>query len=485
MPDSEDPNSYPLDIGLDLQYNITPGLRAALTVNTDFAEVEVDQRRVNLTRFPLYFPEKRDFFLEGSGVYDFAIRNAAYPYFSRRIGLTDNGEPVPITFGLRFGGQLGAYELGFIQVRTGRYQESGSEDFTIARIKRRLFKESSIGAIYTRRAAAGFKDTANPADNHTIGLDLDLKTSRFMGDKNFQFEAFFVWHTDPFVGGFTDFGDFSCRGVRVNFPNDLWRAHTSYREFGVGYDPAVGFKMRTGIRRLNPGIWYSPRPKRIPFIRQLEFGVNHLSLWNISSNYIESQATSVSLLGIYFESSDSFNLSVSDSFERLEEPFTIHEDIIIPVGEYRALTWSWGLSSARHRTISGSIFFSHGGFWSGHRKSYQVDLDVKPFPGVSLAAQFEKNDVDLSEGNFSTHLVRLIGEWHINPKFSLLGYLQYDDVSDILGFFWRLRWIIRPGSDLYFVYTHNWAYDPAGLNRFTLDTISRAAALKVNYTYRF
>jgi hypothetical protein len=485
MPGTEVPVQYPFDIGVDLQYSITPSLRAALTVNTDFAEAEVDQRRVNLTRFPLYFPEKRDFFLEGSGVYDFAVRNGANPYFSRRIGLDYNGETVPITYGMRLSGQMGRYELGFLQVRTGKHGGSFGEDFTVARVKRGLFEQSSLGLIYTRRAGGGLEEDVPFPESHTIGWDLDFKTANFFGQNNFQFEAFFVWHTDPVHGGFADFNKFSCRGIRVNFPNDIWRVHTSYREFGVAYDPAVGFRDRTGIRRLNPGLWYCPRPAGIPFIRQFEFGANHLSIWNIQKHHLESHWTNFTLLGIQFESGDELNINFQRKFERLDEPFTIHEEVSILTGDYRMNTWMLGGNTASHRIVTASIFLTRGTFWSGHRTSYEASLNVKPFSGVSVSAQFEKNDIDLLEGDFSTLLVRFLGEWHVNPSISMIGNFQYDDVSDIIGLFVRFRWIIRPGSDLYFVYTHNWLYDQFNLERSLWRTFSRSSAMKVNYTYRF
>lgn len=485
VPGAEDPVQYPFDIGVDLQYSITPSMRGALTINTDFAEVEVDERQVNLTRFPLYFPEKRDFFLEGSGVYDFAVRNGAYPYFSRRIGLDESGEPIPIIYGIRLSGQMGRYELGFLQVRTGRHGESFGEDFTVARVKRSLFEQSSLGLIYTRGAGGGVEGETSPPENHTIGCDLDYKTAHFFGRNNFQFEAFFVWHTDPVHGGFTDFNDFSCRGIRFNFPNDVWQAHTSYREFGVGYNPAVGFTERIGIRRLNPGVWYCPRPARIPFIRQFEFGVNHLSIWDIKEHYLETSLADFTLLKIMFESGDEFSLIYERKFEHLDASFTIHEGISLPTGDYRMNTWMLNLNTASHRALTTGLDFAHGTFWSGHRTSYELFLNVKLLSGMSVSVQFEKNNIDLLEGDFYTHLVRLLGEWHVNPRISMTGNFQYDDVSDAMGLFVRFRWIIRPGSDLYIVYTHNWMYDQFDLEGSRWSTFSRASAMKVNYTYRF
>ena len=454
-------------------------------MNTDFAEVEVDQRRVNLTRFPLVFPEKRDFFLEGSSVYDFSVRSGPRPFFSRRIGLTDDGMPVPIRFGLRFGGQAGKNEIGFLQVRTEAIDGVPSEDFSVARVKRTIFEESSIGAIYTRRAAVGAADSLDFPDRHTIGMDIDLKTSRFLGDKNIQLEAFAVWHTDPLNGGFGTFNDFSSRGLRFNFPNDILRIWTSYREFGGLYDPSIGFKYRTGIRRLNPGAIWNPRPRMSNLIRNFEFGINHLSVWDLYIGHVETRWTSFTLFGLRLEAGDSFFLQIQPKYERLDEAFEIHGSVVLPVGEYRTFTGTFTAWSASHRVVSAQGVVAVGRFWSGKREVYSLDLSVKPLTGIIFSGQFEKNDVRLDEGHFSTHLVRIIGEWHVTPRISFVGNLQYDDVSESMGLFTRLRWIIRPGSDVYLVYTHNWIEDPNGFDRFRWETYSRAATMKVNYTHRF
>lgn len=238
------------DLGLDLGYSVTPSLRLAMTVNTDFAETEVDDRRVNLTRFPLFFPERRQFFLEGSSIYSFAGSNGVNPFFSRRIGLV-GGEPIPVQFGARLGGQAGAWDVGLLQVRTGAQGEVPTEDFSVARLRRNFFAQSSIGAIYTRRGTDVSADVDLP-DRHTYGFDLDMSTSTFLRNKNLQFEAFFAAHTESRRGDATTLGDRSARGFRLNYPNNVWQAHVSLREFGDDWNPAVGFAPRRGFRRLQP-----------------------------------------------------------------------------------------------------------------------------------------------------------------------------------------------------------------------------------------
>ncbi len=491
-----DPTDYPADAGIDLSYNVTPSIRASVTLNTDFAEVEVDQRRVNLTRFPLFFPERRDFFLEGSGVFSFAPSNGVSPYFSRNIGLS-GGRPVPITYGARVGGQTGRYELGFFQVRSGQSDQIvgndegtgteinrvAAEDFTVARIKRTMFEQSSIGAIYTRRHTANDSLGVAPNDRHTFGMDVDLYTSRFLTDKNLQFEAFFVWNSDPDNAG-ASVGDLAARGARINFPNDVWRIHTSYRELPELHNPAIGFTRRNGFRRLQPTVTFAPRPRDLLNLRQVEFRIQYEHLTNMAWE-LETRKTDFKLVGLRFNAGDRFDFDVTQLFERLDNPFRIRDGIAIPVGGYDNWSWRAQLRTAGRRILSGNIEIGRGGFWSGTRDEYEGGLTVRPAPGLNLRGRYERNDVKLPEGNFTTNLYRLEAGWHFSPWSSFSGNVQYDDVSEVVGLYGRFRWIITPGSELFFVYTHNWSN--LGLRLFDLDyaTLSRSATTKINYTYRF
>ena len=263
QPGTVEPTTFPRDISLDIDYNITPSLRASASINTDFAEVESDERRVNLTRFPQRFRERRAFFLEGSGVFSFAPRSGPQPFFSRRIGL-NAGQEIPIEYGTRMTGQAGAYEIGFYQIGTGQHDYTDSqgivqdftrEQFSVARIKRRIFEQSTIGAIYTRRAtSAGIplqgESAVAPNDQHTAGVDLAFNTRNFLGNKNLQLEAFYVWNSNPDPTVVRTTTDLSAHGFRLNLPNDIWSGHISYRQFGDDYKPAVGFVARNDFRRV-------------------------------------------------------------------------------------------------------------------------------------------------------------------------------------------------------------------------------------------
>jgi hypothetical protein len=491
VPANDDPTTYPRDVSLDLGYSITPSLRAAVSINTDFAETEVDQRRVNLTRFPLRFQERRDFFLEGSGVFSFSERSGPSPYFSRRIGL-EGGEQIPITYGARLGGQAGRYELGFFQVRTGSRELTLQdrtvpvEDFTVARVKRTIFSQSSIGAIYTRRATSRNSEGLKPEDRHTAGVDLNYQTSNLFGDKNFQFEAFFVWNSNPDPSVGRSLSDLTARGIRINFPNDVWQAHLSYREFGHDYSPAVGFVTRNGFRRVEPNLTWRPRPS-IDWIRRLEFSAQYRFLADIDSGIAEEKQLRLGLFGVEFESGDGFRLQATRQYENLDRDFEVSEGIEIMEGRYT--NWEYSLqgrtAQKRRASVQGQIMT--GGFWNGDRKQVGLGLTIRPIPGLRISGDVEHNDVDLPQGDFQTDLYRLGGGWDFSPSVSMTGSLQYDNVSKIVGLFARARWIVRPGSDLYLVYTHNWQNLGAGLfdRDRNLVTLSKGGSMKLNYAYRF
>ena len=474
------------DAGIDVNYSVTPNLRAAVTVNTDFAEAEVDRRRVNLTRFPLFYPEQRDFFLESASIFEFAPLNAVNPYFSRRIGL-DEGEVIPIEYGARLAGQAGAYDIGFLQVRTGAGETVGdggrtvrpAEQFTVGRIKRNFLAQSSIGFIYTRRSTAASGAFPVPVDRHTAGVDLDLFTSTFLGDKNLQMQAFYVVHTDPQRGGIDGAADRSSRGFRINYPNDVWRAHLSYREFGDLWDPAVGFVQRRGFRRANPVVQYSPRPDWFSSVRNLEFRVYHEHLSDLH-NRLLTRETGLTLLGVVYDSGDQFDLRRSFQFEQLDAPFEIHPGVMLPVGQYHFDGWELRAESASHRRLSGRATLTTGEFWSGDRAALELALTARPLMGVTTTAEWEHEDIDLFQGRFSTNLVRFLGSWHASPWVAFDGNVQYDTVTSVAGLYTRVRWILRPGRDFYFVYTENWR---STADRFV--TLSRGATTKLNYTHRF
>ena len=471
-----------IDGGLDINYNITTGLKASVTLNTDFAETEVDERQINLTRFPIRFPEKRDFFLEGANIYRFASSSGVYPYFSRKIGL-QSGNPIPILYGGRIIGKIGKVEVAAQQVKTRETDLLNSEDFSVVRLKQNFWKESSMGILYTRRHTENGEQLPEPVkDRNTLGVDLSLNTSTFLKNQNLQFQAFAVIHNPNNLDEVNNnIWDRSARGLRFNFPNDPWSGSLSYREFGVSYDPAVGFSRRNSFRRVEPRIRFSPILENSSLIRELQWELSFENLMSLQWKKL-TQNIRLTPLSIRFESGDEISYQIIRNFERLEYNFNILGDnsVIIPIGDYSNWSHQIELETANFRKIVYEIELNIEGFWSGNRTEYQNNLIFRPFPGINLSLGYNHSNVNLKEGKFKTNLIRFLGDFDFSPFISFSSNIQYDDISKQIGMNNRFKYTITPGSDIYFVYNHNW-FDDEGKYK----TSSMLGTSKITYTHRF
>ena len=463
------------DGGVDFNYNITPQLKGNLTINTDFAETEVDQRRVNLTRFPLFFPERRGFFLDGATFFEFArelpTSNAIRPFFSRQIGLDANGQPQRIDYGAKLTGQIGPYDLGLIQMRTARSDRLIGEDFTVLRAKRRLFLVSYAGLLYTRRAGRH----ANAPDRHTLGIDFSLGTTRLRGSQNLELSGYYLWTKQ--TGSEKDTAAF---GFRVDYPNSFWDAQVSVREIQRGYDPAVGFVNRRGVRTYNPILMITPRPQDSR-VRNYLFGAG-LELLTDTENQLLTRSLNLRLFRVNFQSGDTFLFNIAPTFERLERDFEISQGVLLPHGStYNFTRYTVQAATATRRVVSVTTRYQNGTFYSGHRRDFVLNIGLRPRAGVRVNLNNEWSRVELPEGNFSTSVLRLVADNQFGPWISVANNVQYDSVTRILGWQSRFRWIVRPGNNIYFVYIHNWI-DELVRGRSTLD---RSAAAKIIYTHSF
>ena len=461
------------DAGVDLFYNVTPSLKSNFTVNTDFAETEVDERRVNLTRFPLFYEEKREFFLDGANFFDFPSGDVT-PFFSRRIGLNE-GLPQPILYGGKLIGQAGREDIGVLQVSTGQDQDRGlpGEDFTVARIKHRFGTQSHIGGLFTRRDPRG-----TPVDpGYTAGADLVVATPSFLGDKVLESNAWFVHTSKPeTVAGGSD-----AYGWSFELAKDPWDAGINFAEVQEAYDAQVGFTPRDNVRSWDMRAGLEPRLDDHPWIRGFEFDANAEIFTNLE-NVLVNREVQVTPFAIEFNSGDQMEFQLFRMTEHLDEDFEIEDGIILPQGARYAWTrYQVSADTAEQRVIAGSIEYSGGGFWDGDRREISVGVSLRPRPGLFLQVEAEYNDVDLAGGSFITRLFRFDARTQFSPWVSLTSNLQYDTESRILGWQTRFRWIQKPGNDVYFVYTQNWR-DEVDRGYITLD---QRAVAKAIYTWRF
>lgn len=460
-------------VGADVTYNFTPSLRGVASVNTDFAEVEVDQRLVNLTRFPLFFPERRSFFLDGATFFDFANR----AFFSRRIGLDSRGQPQRIDIGSKVTGQAGRQDIGALYVRTAEDGGALGEDFLVLRTRRRILQQSYVGGLYTARAARG---DARIGTRHTLGLDARLATRSFAGNKNLDGSAFYLRATNS-----NGRGESQAYGGFVFYPNDIWEAGSGFTTVEPNFDPAIGFTPRRGFRQYNPFVFYMRRPvTRHPTVRRYGWGIATDMFTDMDNRWV-TRELNFRLGRIELHSGDNIEVNVVPSYERLQDPFPISREITLPAGrEYRFTRYSASLATANQRIVALRPRVEWGGFLSGTRRELAFDVGIRPRPGITINVTNEWNRVALAEGTFSTRLHRAIIDTQFSPFIYLVNNIQYDSVSRVLGWQSRVRWIVTPGNDVFLVYTQNLVDDPLDPNtRFR--TLDRRGAAKVVYTKRF
>ena len=475
------------DIGLDVFYNLTPALKANFSVNTDFAETEVDERRTNLTRFPLFFEEKREFFLDGANFFEFPGGDES-PFFSRRIGL-NSGEPQPIVYGAKLIGQASRYDIGFLQVRTSEENlivaaaplQLKGEDFTVARVKRRFGSQSSAGMLYTRRAT--HESIVEP--RHTAGADVTLATPNFFLGSILDSGAWYVHTSKPEViddsGTRSPAGRSDSYGWHASVSRDPYEAEISFKEVQPAYDAAVGFTPRRNFRSWNPELNWAPRFENHRWLRGLQLGADADINANLQNHVIDRNIR-ITPAELEFHSGDNVEFQLFKQTENLDEDFEISDGVILPAGSsYDWLRYQVVYDGAEHRLLSGRVEFSFGDFWNGDRRELNLDLTIRPRPGVSVQLSSEFNDVNLPQGSFATKLYRLDARTQFSAFISLSNNVQYDSESGEAGWQLRFRWIQKPGNDLFFIWTQNWR-DDIGRG---FDALDRRGVAKIVRTIRF
>ncbi len=341
------------------------------------------------------------------------------------------------------------------------------------RLKRRFWAQSYVAGIYTGRHT---RDDDTQLLN-TAGIDFRLATSRFRERQNLEFDSFFLWTTDG-IGT----GQNLAYGTRIGFPNEPWWGSVSYEIVEANHDPAVGFVSRTGFKNLNPRIGYSPRPRNHRWIRLFDFSLDANLVTDRQNRWL-TRDLNWQVIRVMTHTQDGIGFAVQPQYERLEEDFEISPGIVLPVGEdYRFTRNRIGVFTAPRRLISTRGSYEWGGFFSGTLREVNLNLSVRPRPGVRVQIENEWNNVDLAEGPFTTRTYRLIADTQFNPWMFVVSNVQFDSVSKVLGWQARFRWTLEPGNDLFFVYTHNWRDEPTFARFATLD---RRAAVKFVYTHRF
>ena len=496
-------NGY-ADVGLDVKYGITENLTADFTLNTDFAQVEVDEQQVNLTRFNLFFPEKREFFLEGRGIFEFGnggrgpggggggggprgsssisssgrgrgARSISAPtlFYSRRIGL-QSGAPVSILGGGRVTGKVGSFQVGAVGIRTGDERTVGAEatTFSVLRVRRDILARSTVGVLFEDRSSSTL---ASGGSNQAYGVD-----ANFVFLENLRI---FGYYAKTQTDGLDDKEE-SYR-ARIGYRGEVWSAAVDHVLVGENFNPELGFVRRSDFREINLFGRFAPRLVSVSSIRRLTFAGVLGRIENERLGFLESRRLG-GRFEIEFENSDWLTVNVTDLFERLTEDTSV-SGAPMPAGRYSfrdvELTYFFG----PHRRASGNLSLTRGSFYSGDVMSVGISSGrIEVLPQLSLEPSIEFNWIDLPElqafdGQFNQHVARTRITYSLSPRSFLSTLVQYNSGSDTFSANVRLRWEWAPGSELFIVYTEDRNADV--LDRWS-ELSNRALVIKVNRLFR-
>ena len=448
--EEDDDTNGEFELGLDAKYGITSNLIADLTFNTDFAQVEADEEQVNLTRFNLFFPEKRPFFLEGAGLFDFGIPRTSFRrppplllFYSRRIGLAE-GHAVPIITGGKITGKMGPYGIGLLNVFTDKFHTDASvtdpdeivdeprTNYSVLRVRRDLFSGSTVGLIAvnkqnadTYNRAGGFDVSYRPSDNINFR---GLWARTFEDDVSDQRDALFF-------GG--------------DWRNENLRLEGSYIDIGENFEPEVGYVRRQDVRRFRGEMRFTPMLAKFG-IRQIWAGPEFDFILNRDNELATREFTYMNWFEL--EGGGWFGFQAQRTFERLDEDFEIRDDITIPVDEYHFNSFRVSINTDDSKMVSLQLGTNFGGFFDGERVGFDVGPDFKPNGNFSFEPRFQFNRVTLPAGSFNASIFGTRVSYSFSTRFFTKLFAQWNSDSEVFSTNVLLNYIYRPGSDFYLVF---------------------------------
>ena len=440
-----DDTDFSVDPSANIFYKITPSLTGSLTFNTDFSDAPLDQRQVNTGRFSLFFPETRDFFLQDAAVFEFGGRvfrnnTNGLPFFSRNIGIVD-GAPVDIVAGAKLSGKVGIANIGAISTRTGS-ADSISVDgqyLSSARVSVPILSESKVGIVFTSG------DPSGGTDNTVAGADFQYKRSNLFGSGVLTADFAFVHSSN-------DEGDDAFFGVDAFYRSETWNAAISAREIGENYAPELGFVNRRGIRKYNPELFRAFRPAD-SFVRRAETGVWTDLITDLNDERLDHFYGAWG--GGENHAGDEAWLRYKHGYVDIREPFSIADEVDVPVGEYRWDQYSVELIATRARRIGGSVRYLWGGLYGGDTREIETRVTIRPNKHFELDAEYEFIDIDLPSGQIGIHIASLETTLAFTPDMFINTEVQYDNISEGLTFFSRFSWEPRPHQEVFLSLGHS------------------------------
>ncbi len=467
------------DPSLDVFYKFTPELTGVLTLNTNFAATEVDDRQTNLTRFSLFFPEKRDFFLQDSDIFEFgglgrntgANSHNGRPFFSRTVGLSEDREPVDLMGGVKLAGRAGPWSLGMLSVRQDATPTVDATDIFVGRAAMNVLAESTVGMVFTDG------DPKSNLDNRVYGVDFQYQNSRLASGRTLEADAWYQRSDTPGLEDNDEAFGFAVR--RESFEG--FGGFVEYRELQENFNPALGFVNRIGIRRLSTAVTYFYRPRN-SVVRAFQHRIGYNRTERLRDGQIGSEFLNWRLAEIQNHRGDRVIFSYVPQRENLDENFEINDGIVIPVGDYEWDNFRFEMRTGQQRKVYGSLTYDSGDFYGGTKVTWKPQIAWRPSPHFLFDLSYEVNDIELPEGAFDTRLTSLRAEVVFSSKLAWVNLFQWDNVSNVLGINSRLHWIPRAGQEAFFVINHN-LQDEDRDKSFHSQTAD--LTLKFNYTFRY
>jgi hypothetical protein len=430
------------DIGLDARYGLTAGLNMDVTINTDFAQVEVDEQQVNLTRFGLFYPEKRDFFLENSNFFTMGTGSSftSAPvqtdlFFSRRIGLSDTGTPIPIIGGVRVAGKSGANNIGVLDIQTDDFFGKPGDNFFVGRYSRDVFRRSRVGAIFINKESSG----GSAHFNRTVGVDANLAPSA-----NLQINGYVAKTETPGLAG----DDMAFYG-RIAYRDPKWNLWLNYLDVQDNFNAEAGFVQRTGHRTTKG--YFSPTPRPNSGRVKLFEPMYVLTYTTDQTNRLVNRNHHL-MLGTTLRDDTFINVFYQNVLDVLDVPFRIRPDVVIPPGAYKMHEWYFTLNSSPGKRIYERVTVSPVQFYDGTRLNLSAAAGIRATSRFSAEAQYNRNDVKMPWGNFLVNLSMLRLDYTFSPRMTVRSLTQYNSLTNEVSNNIRFNFIYRPGSDLYIVY---------------------------------
>jgi hypothetical protein len=498
-----------VDVFLDVAQRLGPNVQLGVTVNTDFAETEVDVRQINLTRFPLFFPERRTFFLRGTDIFEFGLglsgEENLIPFFSRRVGLVglmreEDQAEVPINVGGKINGRIGGTNFGALVVNTRKTDNLVVEvdpvieidvpqtTMGVFRLSQNILEESSIGVMATAGDQLGLNDS------WMAGADFTYRTSNFPGEKNFRIGLWGLANDREDLKG-----EKGAYGIRVAYPNDLWDANVTTIRLGDGFDPSLAFVPRNNTHLWDGAVEFNPRPSW-KLVRQMFLELSGTLFNKLDNETWESYEVAVKPIDALFESGEQFEAAFEPAGDRPPEPFEVASDVDIAPGSYEWERYVFGLKTARKRRLSANLVFETGTYYNGNLDTYEGSITFRPSAFFALELNGERNegdvlalpddfeetgDMQLVPKDFVEELYGIRFQLNFTPDIQLSSLTQYDTQSKELGTNNRLRWTFNTFGDIWVVYNHNMVRVIDNSGDEVWEFVSNELPVKVQYVWRF